>query len=204
MIEEAKPTALHFGERRVVFRSRLEARWARYFDQMNLSWLYEPFSEDIGSGVTYTPDFVVEGIGAIEIKPTIEALDESAWRIEKFCAKNAKRRVYLFHGSNPYSAGTTLLTGRPLKAIAMTGMQRVLVLAGAGNQPKALEDFNSLRDQVYSFLDGASNPHFGTDPLSVAEIMELADNRPSQSNSGHWPVVRKIARMVAQAHNQPA
>lgn len=48
------------------FRSRLEARWAAFFDLIGWRWTYEPFD---GNG--YIPDFVIEGdrTFAVEIKP---------------------------------------------------------------------------------------------------------------------------------------
>jgi len=42
------------------FRSRLEARWAVFFDALGLKWEYEPEGFDLGNGVLYLPDFRVE------------------------------------------------------------------------------------------------------------------------------------------------
>lgn len=39
------------------FRSRLEARWAVYFDSMGLKWEYEPESFKLSDGSVYLPDF---------------------------------------------------------------------------------------------------------------------------------------------------
>lgn len=39
------------------FRSRLEARWAVYFDALELEWEYEPEGFDLGNGEYYLPDF---------------------------------------------------------------------------------------------------------------------------------------------------
>lgn len=43
------------------FRSRLEARWAVFFDAMRWQWEYEPEGFDLGDGVFYLPDFKVFG-----------------------------------------------------------------------------------------------------------------------------------------------
>lgn len=56
------------------FRSRLEARWAVFFQCAGLDWEYEPEGYDLGDGVYYLPDFKVinKNTGAIryyEIKP---------------------------------------------------------------------------------------------------------------------------------------
>lgn len=39
------------------FRSRLEARWAVFFDACGAEWEYEPEGFDVGNGVLYLPDF---------------------------------------------------------------------------------------------------------------------------------------------------
>lgn len=41
------------------FRSRLEARWAVFFDALGIKWEYEPEGFDLGGGVYYLPDFKV-------------------------------------------------------------------------------------------------------------------------------------------------
>ena len=40
------------------FRSRLEARWAAFFDLIGWSWVYEPFDTD-----HWIPDFLIRGTG---------------------------------------------------------------------------------------------------------------------------------------------
>lgn len=51
----------------VQFRSRLEARWAAFFDLCGWSWIYEPLNLD-----GWIPDFLINGHKHIyvEIKPT--------------------------------------------------------------------------------------------------------------------------------------
>ena len=59
------------------FRSRLEARWAVFFDALGYQWEYEPEGFDLGDGVYYLPDFRISGVDTngdsmnywIEVKP---------------------------------------------------------------------------------------------------------------------------------------
>ena len=55
------------------FRSRLEARWAVFFDALGLSWEYEPEGFELPDGTRYLPDFrVTSPQGVIywyEVKP---------------------------------------------------------------------------------------------------------------------------------------
>lgn len=59
----------------VRFRSRLEARWAAFFDQLCIVWDYEPIDLD-----GYIPDFIVEKSLLVEVKPIVdwEQGDEAA------------------------------------------------------------------------------------------------------------------------------
>lgn len=51
------------------FRSRLEARWAVFFDAMGIKYEYEPEGFDLPSG-RYLPDFFLKDFGVyVEIKP---------------------------------------------------------------------------------------------------------------------------------------
>lgn len=52
------------------FRSRLEARWAVFFDALGLQWEYEPEGFDLGAAGWYLPDFYLPQLDSwIEIKP---------------------------------------------------------------------------------------------------------------------------------------
>lgn len=44
------------------FRSRLEARWAVFFDACRVEWEYEPEGYDLGDGLCYLPDFLLHGV----------------------------------------------------------------------------------------------------------------------------------------------
>jgi hypothetical protein len=41
------------------FRSRLEARWAVFFDKIGIPWQYEPEGFDLGDAGAYLPDFLI-------------------------------------------------------------------------------------------------------------------------------------------------
>ncbi len=67
--------------RGVMMRSRLEARWAAFFDSVEWPWAYEPIDLD-----WYIPDFVLTfdaGPIVVEVKPEIEipALEGYAQRM---------------------------------------------------------------------------------------------------------------------------
>ncbi len=54
-----------------LFRSRLEARWAVFFDALGIQWEYEKEGFDLGNAGYYLPDFwLPEFRFWVEIKPT--------------------------------------------------------------------------------------------------------------------------------------
>jgi hypothetical protein len=87
----------------VLHRSRLEARWALFFDNLGVKADYEPqgFATD---GEPYLPDFVIEaalGILWAEVKPNWDADSDGIARWHRF----ANRR--------PMPSRAILLTGPP-------------------------------------------------------------------------------------------
>lgn len=70
--------ALQSEYKGVVFRSRLEARWAAIFDHFRLVWVYEPDVFETPSG-GYCPDFFLPGPRAyVEVKPLPDTFDRRA------------------------------------------------------------------------------------------------------------------------------
>lgn len=55
------------------FRSRLEARWACFFDALGVAWDYEPEGFEFHDGSRYLPDFYIpEWRTYVEIKPRLD------------------------------------------------------------------------------------------------------------------------------------
>jgi hypothetical protein len=84
--QSIKPIETHYRGYR--FRSRLEARWAVFFDKLGLKYEYEPEGFQLSAG-WYLPDFCVHypGDGSVwfEVKPKLTAVSEQDWaRIVEF------------------------------------------------------------------------------------------------------------------------
>lgn len=72
-----------------LFRSRLEARWAVFFDACGIEYEYEPEGFDLGDGLHYLPDFLLHGVAGrdggdlyVEVKGKMSELD--AIKITRF------------------------------------------------------------------------------------------------------------------------
>lgn len=76
----------------IEFRSRLEARWAAFFDLLGWRWEYEPFDLD-----GYIPDFLLPDFKTkviVEVKPAIsdaakKKIERSGWEHEAVVVGNA-------------------------------------------------------------------------------------------------------------------
>lgn len=79
------PAAIPTLYKGLMFRSRLEATWAAFFDEIGWDWEYEPF--DLSG---YIPDFVLKFASPllVEVKPAMslaelvphqEKIDRSSW-----------------------------------------------------------------------------------------------------------------------------
>ncbi len=77
------------------FRSRLETRWAIFFDACGVDWEYEPEGYDLGDGLYYLPDFLLHGVDGrdggdlyVEVKGQMTDLD--ALKINRFAEQGGK------------------------------------------------------------------------------------------------------------------
>ena len=69
------------------FRSRLEARWAVFFDACGVKWEYEPEGYDLGNGTYYLPDFLLHGVTVNEYAA---ATGQNAYNVSKYIARAEK------------------------------------------------------------------------------------------------------------------
>jgi hypothetical protein len=121
------------------FRSRLEARWAVFFDAMGIEWRYEPEGFRIGRR-NYLPDFLLPGTGTwIEVKG-------SRSNLHKHLMLDAAHEL---PGSAPGSAPRLVICG-PIPDVPRNHSLAWLSLTPG---PDAGADF--LADQRTTFLQRA-------------------------------------------------
>jgi hypothetical protein len=98
------------------FRSRLEARWAVFFDKLSVQWLYEPQGYVLGNGERYLPDFWLPRPGVwVEVKGS--ATEADVIRLHEAAGMNGLPLSYE-------------VGGRPIPeaAKAPVAVQRILLL----------------------------------------------------------------------------
>ena len=71
------------------FRSRLEARWAVFFDALHIKYEYEPEGFQLSDGSTYLPDFYLPALNYfIEVKGKNNHLLSDLKRAERFALEH--------------------------------------------------------------------------------------------------------------------
>lgn len=80
------------------FRSRLEARWAVFFDTLGIRYEYEKEGFELPSG-RYLPDFWLPGLSVwVEIKPSREAADQDVLQLGVELAVHTGAFTYVLAG----------------------------------------------------------------------------------------------------------
>lgn len=79
------------------FRSRLEARWAVFFDALEIEWEYEPEGFVLPDGTYYLPDFWLPTYGGgmfVEVKPAGGDFSKA-----EMLARGSGKKVLLLEGA---------------------------------------------------------------------------------------------------------
>ena len=108
-IKGLSPQPLPSWYRGVQFRSRMEARWAAYFDLLNLNWIYEPEGYELPSG-NYCPDFQINDM-LLEVKPNKEAANyvlPKLMDLASMLTESNRANIYCLIG-NPSSESNQLM-----------------------------------------------------------------------------------------------
>ena len=96
----------------IQFRSRLEARWAIFFNACGIEWEYEPEGYQLSDGQGYLPDFLLHGLVGrlegdlfVEVKGQMTLKDEEKIKAFISMKKGEPTRPLLILG-NIFSHGT--------------------------------------------------------------------------------------------------
>lgn len=128
----------------ILFRSRLEARWAVFLDKLNIKWFYEFEGYDL-DGVWYLPDFwlpTFSGGMFMEVKPQnlVGVEMEKCMRL----VEATKKQIWLAVGHPDYKAYNVLYYA------THTGIGKVDFYKGTPNFAKAERENRMWTDPGYS------------------------------------------------------
>jgi hypothetical protein len=84
----------------VTYRSQTEARWAVFFDALNVQFTYEPETIQLSNGTAYLPDFFIADFNAyFEVKPSSdEVVTAEATKARCLAHDRPGQRVWLAMG----------------------------------------------------------------------------------------------------------
>jgi hypothetical protein len=98
-----------------LFRSRLEARWAVFYNALGIPWMYEPegfLLSDGADSVAYLPDFYLPTLNCfIEIKPQEPSSTEQ--HKAAVLAQETGTRVFIFFGMPGHHVFDGYPSGQP-------------------------------------------------------------------------------------------
>ncbi len=172
-----------------LFRSRLEARWAVFFNALNIKYLYEPQGFDV-DGRAYLPDFCLL-LGKMvwaEVKPAVDSdpEGESRWRAFLNAQPEGTRGVLL----TDMASGTMIITGGH--------WQQFLVIQKLGEQ----DDYQLCEDQCHMWLSCADGYHFDLQQLgSMTACGQCAAWPRDAPGKAPWDLDRRISVAYEKARS---
>jgi hypothetical protein len=148
------------------FRSRLEARWAVFFDDMGIPWQYEPQGFNI-DGRNYLPDFLLTECQTwIEVKGDEHALDKPFLRTAS---------MVLPQGPFAREPGPRLMVLGDIPRPVMMGDYGWVAL-GDGNQYRAGFGSYHGRKRPYWFDDEAEHRNWLSPTIDDNEVRFAQDS----------------------------
>lgn len=83
------------------FRSRLEARWAVFFDSAGIEYVYEPEGFVVDNGLCYLPDFLIRNVIIVHGNSEPRIIPELYIEVKGKMTPNDARKVNKFAMFNP-------------------------------------------------------------------------------------------------------
>lgn len=142
------------------FRSRLEARWAVFFDRLGVQYVYEHQGYDLGHGVWYLPDFYMPTWDKyVEIKPFVK-VERKEFRKCVALAQRAEKAVLLVRG-NPWPGEYVVM---PFLPAYTSSDQKVKCAIAPGDWNCSCFAFGEETQQVYLVLTSIEKLEKGESP----------------------------------------
>ena len=165
------------------FRSRLEARWAVFFEACGVDWEYEPEGYELGDGQRYLPDFVIHNVGIERSEDEGKLYDVYVEvKGEKPKEKDIKK-FYAFSGVD--STSNEKKCPKPLLVVSKIPedlFEQFIISHYSGNPMKEESDylfysmrfiknnFNSQRTAMFFYKEGKLLIRSGDDPCYYEDI----------------------------------
>ena len=111
-----KPKETHYKGYR--FRSRLEARWAVFFDKCDIKYDYEPEGFELSNGESYLPDFFLPEYNIfVEVKPSNKNFISHEGDYVSFGGKATEKYGFFMKDITDKGFGFWVVFGDPINAL---------------------------------------------------------------------------------------
>ena len=154
------------------FRSRLEARWAVFFDELGVAYEYELEGFSLPSGKSYLPDFYLPDIGVfVEVKPTKKMPYGDLHTIVEF-ALEGDHHLLLIIGTPTQETMYLInrMTCEPLDEFAVDY-----------HEYEGAVDKNNLVEIYFETLGDWAKVEFGYTPFEIRWTLVFKDEHPFAS-----------------------
>lgn len=169
----------------ITTRSALETRWAIFFSELRLHWQYEPHRIS-----SYLPDFKVEGLGYVEIKPTLDLLiSETSNKIRDAVRHTTNEKIFAFIGEKVSFDTVALYQGNRIFQPTHKHMVDIFLHTG---DVSTQWPFDTVVEVGLNRANRAKLDHF----VSVGKVLEL-ETIPAQRN-----IVREASERFKQQQNR--
>ena len=130
----------------IEFRSRLEAKYAVFFDQCKINWSYEFEGYKLPNGLWYLPDFIlhdIEDIGDLFVEVKGEMSEEDFRKIRSFS---------LFEGRKVLVLGSLPTGSNAYDILEKIGGKSEIALNGYNIHEFSFDMINGLMDTAYPVM----------------------------------------------------
>jgi len=140
------------------FRSRLEARWAVFFDACGIMWEYEPEGFELDNGMYYLPDFLLHNVYHYNDNDTRYCWKDLFVEVKARMNETDAKKIYEFTG----------LLKQIERHISEYSCERLLILSDIPSG----DSWNEIETSIfYSSEDDETNfPFYGLMPFNFATI----------------------------------
>lgn len=168
-MEKIKPIETEYNGYR--FRSRLEARWAVFFDALNIKYEYEPEGFELQNGEKYLPDFYLPDLKYYaEVKGYNEHLIKDLEKVITF-VDEAKTAVIIL-SNIPYKKNAKGLYWFPIAYYTARRCFRITTKFACFGESAMIEDWLSLGDIDWIGDMGLGEPYTTEETKEQFELIQ--------------------------------
>jgi len=163
------------------FRSRLEARWAVFFDNVGIEYRYEPEGFDI-DGIWYLPDFYLPKHSCwVEIKPGDPSQEEM---VKAAALGYSQGPAYIFHGEVWLNGYDTLqFTNDPVES-PIDERLKTIILETVEKWGQEFIEMEVMPDHVHLLV--GCDPQFG-----IHRLVKYIKGASSRSLRQEFPQLKR-------------